>query len=1541
MEKELGILADISFLIKKGPKNMRPFNYQRLVYGTVFHILLGFFNFFTILSCGPTKPNPSPKGLSDLSPKQRQCQSLFQEKTSPLIADHLLRALKCLTKEKDSSSSLQPFIDLINQMGLSQVDLALDFVLTGDDTTSHPNSYPTLDLISKILTRGIDPNRSNLHLLEEQRFGTLDHLMKNLDLTPLIKLISQWAKQDDIPRILEIFSILLQKIPSSHLESIIATFLTDDSLRQNTINVVEQLIQNNKFNGLLADLLTLSASTTLAQTDLKNCLSLNRNPILASWDDTSCTQILSGSANDFIGHFRDFWYNTLSSDERKNLITSLSNLMRNLAGLNHRERHQIFSSLLSFFQNLGKFQTNSIEYFLNLAHHFIQSNLSDLDHLLKGMEIITNQKSLFGSFEEKIGTTVLRDIISRQIDQGFTITGCGNLYFKPRPQDNIDEIRDYLRHLLTPMKECGKIPPLFALIRQTISESCEECIQENNHSRPSRFSEKFESDFAYPSSENLNEIFHLLIKTTVSQLIDDPYYLMHKGLAYDSISPAFFRQLIEHLDILSGSISIEKITNGDLYIHTNKPYAQILTPNFLKRLLDDFLVQAANWSYYRSHFFSSHQNDQQKFLRMARGLYPGSFIEYGMKNNLTKAIDEIWPHSRSRDSLNLSWMKSVLFNTNIVFKNLITDKKQDQDVLDKNYSSSTSHIFRIQADGNIDQPKNTDRSYAKIFLNGEKQAGDRDDHLALWSRWIDAGPINGINSELGQESEMIETLKLRLLPILNKKQVLTPSPDFKPNYDSILDKTPYSLGEKRVMALFFLRNYVGIAAPRPSEYKISYDRYKKHKTVPGFYNERFFTTTKNSWAAFRSLISTEDFSPSEFHNLGKNLLPQNVETFHKDLEVMYHRPMERGATEISTFSHLSQTEKTLLFSHLTLPVPINGKSRRPERTLLPLLSYHDQNCPMGQPKPHSCFLEFPSNEKSRSENYDQFKNIVASLTQLTLCQLTDSEVFSSEFRHVMTQELSIDAEHCYQLSQNPHLTVVSIKSDYPRPIIESILIDLITKTAKHYELKPGIAHSPVLIELASAKKNPMQFQPLPVVSIFSHDSAAHHHKRQLDQGTFRWIPPSFINSAINTYAISTDPQSTREQFRTLGRKFLPDGGFLEIIDLIMESREDLREQKNGSVLTFFLHFFQKVMERPDIRKSLENIIVFPSDLEFGDILGYELPLGLKDLYSEQTGNPLNWENSGVKILKSILRREFFLPILQAMDSLSPQSINSLTNIIHISLGNLGAVPQQEQVIRKLVDFLTYYLFSVDSQTNQHHSRFYQSFLLSTTELTLNESWKQSIHRLIDWLEKPLIDFSVHQTPSVSSHLEQYLSFAIDDGWDLARIYQQTHDIGRHSHFTSQLFFSLLAPLRPPESRYFKDILGDLFPSSHRHFFYDQLDSPKTRRQMNKMIKSLTNTSRDSWLAALDFTTNLDAKTIKLLNSLHQNIIWSSPTHPSSTQRFMVHLHYLLTHPKMLQSQATLVKPLILGYPPTGGNHDSISHPTNDPFFVPISKSLSP
>ena len=1449
-----------------------------------------------------------------------------------LEAGYIRDLLTCGSNKDESGESLAPVLNLMDHLGDEGLQETLDFLFLFEDPVGDQEpAYPLLELATNTMTRGLHLNEStHLSLAYQQRFNLSQEVLSGLDLHTLGHLAIQWNHEGTLSDLLETIGSMSSRLQDGTMEGAFANLLQDQEIRDHLLNVLFGFLNTPEFYPLISQQLVMEPSVASLRADYLPCAMQDLEPRLPSWPspDQSCLKVTSPGAPLPSGkdHLVDFWQG-LTSQDQEAILEGVKQFTHAIVEDQSDDRFLMINRLVEGAKHLILSQKDAARHITAVIDAANQSKADDFSEFMEGLEKIASMESFFGTIREKVGSAILRDNIEGLILQGGSVLGCNGLFI-PGLADAEDQIEVFQRYL-TPHPSCGQVPPILSMTLATLIPECKAGACEAM--------EILLDKLTPPQVPNqlaqgvLTEVTQEAIRHATYKLSIDPYSLYHQNLAYDQISASRFSKLMNQLPI-PAHLTPKSLVDLDRFLSSEAPYRDTFRERFLENLVIKYLEYAVSRSNQISGFFREPSSLQNHIIhRATRGLYPegpiGRILDANLSPSSIKSQLPDFPMVSERDHLGLSRMLSRIRQPELVFKNKPFDKKQDQNLTDPVYGSQDPMSFTFESGGSITPPRTTALKFKALFLNGETQKDDPADHYGLWSRYVDSGPIRGLYASMNNEDAFMTWATESLFPFLEKlpeNSTLSPSPRLEP-LEAILQKTPYSLAQKRSLAYFYVRNYLGIVTPSLKPYKLKNRRsISGEGQYPVFSNENFFLQSNLAWQGFRSSLPVNLFAGDSWDELGANLLPETYAEYQASIEDMKQSSFSKNGITIQQYDALPSAIKRLFGLNLIASKAPPRKRRKNLHFIQPLIGIHEESCFNDDLSDLSCPLELRTENVQKT--YQTYRATVQDVFRGSFCLLLNQEVFDGKFIADITETLKLDPMWCAQNfeGQDPALFMNPFQTGYPPYATQQVIEDILaagTLQGIHPELQ-NLAQNIAVERLRSPDLHPSQrAESLLATNIaFPNRHLTFHRKRQLDYQDFMLVAPGIVNTSLNFLADVLPENQLRETFRAIGAESMgPDGSVSKMINLIIKIQGE-HATRGSTTLHFALDTFHQIWSDPDLKRTAIHIIAYPTDFEIGDLWAFELPAAFNDLFMDETGtNTFKWQNEGHHLLKQLLQREFFLSLQKLLQSQNPARLTKFITIFHDSLQTLGSTEQQAKTVQNVLNFLTKYAYSTLTDTQSLVIHTFSQTLAKLSKIGLPQSWWPSLHKVLNWTNEPNQGFKDQPTPPVLTALIPLLRFGLDSKFELFELYQYSKaPIQQQPEFLKALALGLTEPLyQSPSPKFIYDILQGTIGKVGIDRISLFAQSSFERQKLTSLLKALSIVPADLWLENLALLQEVAPESADQLNWLRDQIIWNPKASPSYTYVLNQGTYLIQPEHDLLQRQLSLIRGWIKGSPPKG------------------------
>ena len=1439
----------------------------------------------TLAGCGPTNQNGFPSVRDGKAASALQhCDEIRLLSDMGLQAPFIDNLLRCLNDQTTEGDSLGPVLAVMDGLGQDGLQESLDLLraIKVPDTNGAAPAWPVLDLVSHSLTRGIDGERTKDEDLHQGRFGLVQDLLAAMDIHTAGRLMLVWAETGKLEEFLRLGAGLSGAMQDHSVEGLLTLFLDQKEFREDSLTLLITLLEDPRLYPLVAEVLTSTPSAVLTDAaDRARCAAEREEPRFASWVQPERRCLTSATKTGPLragghAHIGAFWQ-SLNQTEQDRVLQALVTSLREVLQLSPDERHQMLSSLMQGMSDLHLMQKQGFSYLVAILERLRAMPASDLAYLTAPLSDITRLEGIFEGMQMKVGTSVLRDQFESLLLDGGPVAGCSDLTMPPlRDAAGSGHLIDIW---LSPAEACGGLPPLFAAMQTGFIHLCRQAgCSTMPHLEPGHLQRDgylSGQDKVQPAvlRELVQEVFHL----TTRELRRDPWYLVHRQLAFDAISATDFSTLISTLDP-DGVATAGDVIALDKQLATADPR---LRPNLTAGLLEHHIQAAAAMAWQTSAFFNDQPQTDQKVQRAMRGIYPGSAIDRSLADRfapgrIRRLADEDELIRGPREQFILSQVADRLRRSDIVLKNPAVDlqgQKISYTISNKGFLSFRAGATKPRAPSS----KYLWQRFRYIFDDGDQKADKR---WGLWSRILGAGPILGLNATPGRQQELQDWMGDRLLPLAES------TPDetrFKGEsgedpYDRFFLQTPYSTGRKRALAFYFAQNFIGAVTPALRQFTVT--------AAPGlekvFIGQSFFLPSRDSWSGYRAVIPEDAFngdvgdpghtlSPGPVFKNGPTLLPRDTDVGHlQDLD-----PALRQLLALNLVTYQKTGDATWI-------QPLIGRDPAACR-----LAVTDETG-------GTVFKESPCPLSFVEEADDQdYRSMVSDVMLGHFCLLFDQNEFDQDFITTIAAELDIQPDLCAALDSRASVTRVNWSTGYPRAVLQSTILDLVQ--AGERQLKPGLTGLAMDLQRAAVGADASGLdrdlrRSLSRAPLFSLREGAFRHKRQLEYQEYFAGPPGLVNAALNYLANLEGNTVVRNfVFPEAGRTITDAaGGFPAIINLVLDLQQE-HAAKGHSALDFSIDLLHRLAAEPDKLNAALRFLVYPTDAELGDFWSGLMPLGMK-LYE-----PMDWQDQGMAMVRHLLRRETILPVQALVQGQTPQGLIRLTGIAHRGLNQLGSGQDQVQLLDRTLEFLSGWLLAVRPDGRQLVADDLDPLLTGLAGITMDGRFYAALHRSLAFWDRQNTGLNGEPAPGLLANLPGLTRFMLEDGLTVFPLWQQdVPALQQRPGFLPDLLLGLLRPMRDsPAPPHLKGMLTDTLGRAGPDHLEALLMDPALRASLVSIMTRAGTVPGPAWRGALDSMRRLKPETRIMLTRINEQLQWdeqTSPSHPLFLQRFSTLIH---------------------------------------------------
>ena len=802
-----------------------------------------------LISCGEKADVlPLDKELDKKSTAaQESCSeiSLFQD--FAFDGDYLFHAVRCASNQTDSSEeSLGHVLKLVNQLSPQGIQSFVDFALLPSPGASNTEeTYPFLRIMNVLIERGARTEDGQLSLAEE-RFDVLQPFLMNFNVNRSLNLVKQWHQAGQLQPILATMGEFLNAVNDGSFSVLSRELIHGTTVKPHLMPVALELLGKRALMLSVENLMTPEETLALDAKSSDSVLS----PCFETWgesrpvnDKQSCefdisqAELKSKSGMDRYQEFRD----SVGEQQIMGLIEMVFGLLESYQDLSNEQRLHTNQVITSTIESLLDSQANPSMFGLALIRELQTASAADLSLVSSKAEELLEPKyeKPLNKLRSKMGTAKLIDFAgdlllnggALQPCKGLKLEGIKTLTTKSSSEDSIKILQSYL----VPNEKCGYMPPLAAaMARELGSELSFDCSNSSSDLRciqvpMEAYGKVTKAHWNLNESENLalNKSFLInAMDEAIAQLKLDPHYLWNLNLSKNKVtdlSPLY--KLRSRIAGEESGLSAQQIATLDQELNQS---TTLLNKDFLERLLALRVkkIAAAAEEFNGLIPEADNMSGDNKAARVFAGLYTDGPMIRKFQEHFTndRILEEITVDS-VKESLaqspdRLSQFLFRMKRADSIFKNPSrnTDSygKQQSNVIGANVLNYVSFDelgeFTLK-DRDIVSPK-------QLFAEKSYLTQDLSTDWSLWSKHLYSGglTIKDIPMAIGKKGSMgasdFEVWTAgQAMPAWQTedywKQAMETAPSLPSTLDpSFLTSETYSLSESRLIALYYMNNYL-------------------------------------------------------------------------------------------------------------------------------------------------------------------------------------------------------------------------------------------------------------------------------------------------------------------------------------------------------------------------------------------------------------------------------------------------------------------------------------------------------------------------------------------------------------------------------------------------------------------------------------------------------------------------------------------------------------------------------------------------------------
>lgn len=1280
--------------------------------------------FIFLASCGlqELSSDRSPRESTKTSLGQAFCDSTSLIADMSLSGHYIYNLLHCASNESEGhSESLDQVLATLDKIQPSGIQNLIDFSLYEGENLSFQKQYPYLTVLNTIVDRGAQEPDGKLRL-NQTTLSSLQPLLLSFDPTLTVSLVKHWLNEKSWGNILESTGKLIEDVPDTYLRTLLTEVLSGSksSLGYQTAQIAHESLQDDSLFASLektaGEMLSLPVTPSVKSW---SDLCLNASSIISTGTvDLSCINTLSRSSVDAeIGITKLIRF---QNEKKRSFfdrgIEAAADALKELQNSLESQKFSTMESLFHPIKNYFRAQSQALSWAMSVVYTLLDSSASDLEPVSRALDDLREDK--FKRTLEQVDSlareSVLVDELYDIIIDGRQIRGCNGLKILPLgAAKSLFEAQSIMSSYLNKHDSCNGMTPMARAISDTLSIETD-CI-----TYPLLCAQSELGGFSRVDKQ-LDAIERELIQSTLTnlkaELETDPYYLWALGLASGAIDADAFS------DALVQSESTYRTLDDVLVLEESLQASlpNVLVTDFLEKLITHRVVGLNAVAGQFSQLFDEANPivSENRAARLFLGVYPGGPIEQVLSKNLThdNPVLRSLLSSISRQD-QLSYLLRHVKDSEAAFTHpgLPVGSPLESNTIVM--GGSLGAYPQIGEDGKIQL---VDRG-SQVLLGPDRLWSGRDSldvsknpSWALWSHHYNGFFASRDVPLKGQEqhsfgsklTEVLETSSFWSPALLNDNKQLRNLP-----YE-FFNVEPYSILERRIMALYYMENYARAPVLWPKNFEVhGNDRLVSNQPWRVLLNLGVLMNPSQQsypWWLFR-------------HNMPERVGGNYPFINQFDWEEFRNLRYQNRNKPLSSMLFNEPAVQTL--SSLNL-LTLSGRGRKVR--VQAAISFGGDKCTSDYRgwSPEPCPVELLEDDglAYKQEDFLEFIN-KSYLTKL--CPLISAGP-------LWEQQLQLNSGLCN--FGESMFEMQTYTGGFPLWHGSRVLSD-IWNLGKNPKLKANILNFPRRIKYQKLIRQEWTERARWYVwlktawSPVSPEASRIDYQRLGMMSAYRPEPVSGIESYLSLYRSIIGSDIYDSSVRSIakhGAAALEGTKFSDILDLLAQQLESSMDA-NHSLLETVLRINAQLWQKPEYIDYLVHVFVSLDQPLMQEFIGLNFPSAWRGLF----GDEFSWDNRGFRIVQLLSQMHVIDVFSSSIRSWRAEDMRVVLNTFNIFLKSLGNVKEQlvwlEQLLSGVSSLPTSYIGDQKDPVLLSLSQSLKSWAAHSPVSHNNFSWKSLLH----------------------------------------------------------------------------------------------------------------------------------------------------------------------------------------------------------------------
>ncbi len=1458
-----------------------------------------------------------------------------------LSGSFLHKMLICASnRSSEGGETLPATQNLLRSLDAEKLQKLVDFALTpAESASTHEERYPYLLALASILDRGLTDGRKQGLELSAERLDQLQPFLLSLDPARIQSQMLIWSKSGKLEQLLSQLGLFLQSLEDDSLSALSREVLAGSNFGPRFIRVSDAILSQNQ--------LMNSLDSALSGTPLLELTAESRSQQLNDWrqprsSDTQASAMpapvqTTSDKVSFAQHLNQF-SSQLSDAEIANLSSFLTSFWNSYRGLPAQDRLFLSKRLVTSLEQSLDQQKNPAQWLLAVAEDLSSMPAADLNNISEtlGNLLGSNDPSL-DTLRSKLWSSRMMEQMLDLISKGGPIPGCSGLSIqglKDLPSDDFAATYEVLRMLNQPHSACNQQVPLTMALetwsKVAIGRSCTDadCLELASRENSAQVTASYWSQsFREPDAETMQKLVRTTLERARQELIRDQFYLRNLGIAHRAVTPAVMDQLLQTWNEKPAR-NLKELAVFDLHMMLDPRFQAVFSADPMEKLLGLEVEQLSGLSQQFDQLLPDTGREldkasNQRAARVFAGAYSSGPLEQALRYKLPATgtgSDDIlqdptwnWPEDvRKTFTEQRSLLSHFLFRfkkADSIFRNPELGSLSDGAEIPVAGLGSPSRYMSFDETGEVSLIPNSDSQLIQPLQTIRRWSDDDNSSWGLWNQQLASSPL--VSKDLPPEQmanfesfsvnfmdQMSQENRWKDLFAASEPVWSQSSPSITPDFYEV---EPYSPGEARLIALYYLRHY--------------------HKLPHAFPNKKIIsplsTGSIRGFFSASALVSRMDADYSLF----VKLFPEQLAGSTATLEELSRESVTVGSDgllfpptkikQVTRVGLLAGKYPALLTNpnfRLLSSLNLLGltKSSPTEYYIQPLVGISDKTCVAADGKPTNCAIELQSDDpNSQAKDYQTF---IADVLAQNFCPLIASDRFGN--RETWSQRLQLKTSAASTCS-SPRVTLAPVASElqFPAWLTKRIFNDVFSM-GRHAQLKQGLAQIPAAMRFYKLSQQELTNEQRTALFLrqargdWNALNAASQSRRQFYAVQFWSGQPNLLNAYIDHWKQGIEPTSWTDFLTRLARRD-GDGTSRDIVHELLSliiSTQQQNAKEGRSLLEMGLDLMEKISSRPDLIDAAGHVFGNFASSENYDFAGRDLPFAMTLFTS------FNWNDAGLRFSKFISQQETIKVWSILCESFSPDEFGRLIRQIQASSLSLGTKSERSALLAKFLRE-NVELGSLWDPAQEHTlSLRWDGILSAWRHADFGADFTLQWEALLSTLDLPLKTLDGRSSYKTSEIMELWLPKILRQGMGLMSLHQ---DIGAvpETAFWSKVGLNFVQAIEsePLGSRALSSFLAEpKLGFIQGGIWIKALTMPSARHSMAEALSSLSAVSENLWREALVESSQLLGRLGKAFGYMKQRMVWKEDPEHNAFRQVIDQLYALSSDATLREDQIALL-----------------------------------